>query len=79
MKTFSAIAPEFATKEGHESTSKPWVMKRSYLTVLVSFAFWFFVVALCKEIRSGNSERVFYYHGSTRHLCISNRQDTIFL
>ena len=76
MKTFSAIAPEFATKEGHGSTSKPLVMKRSYLTVLVSFAFWFFVVALCKEIRSGNSERVFYYHGSTRHLCTHDHYPT---
>ena len=69
MKTFSAIAPEFATKEGQESSIKPGFMKKSYLTILISFVFWFFVVALCKEIRSGNSERVFYYHGNTRHLC----------
>lgn len=69
MKTFSAITPEFATNEPCESSNKTRVMKRSYLPILVSLVFWFFVVALCKEIRSGNSEKVYYYHGSTRHLC----------
>jgi hypothetical protein len=57
------------------------IMKKSLPFVIISSLFWIFVILLCKTIQSGESQRVFYYHGEVRHLCTHNHytsQEVLF-